>query len=170
MRSKVGVADVDIRRLDRNSHLAALVDVLHHAIGVAGDGSKQRRHEFDRMVSLQIGSVISQQGVGRRVRLVESVAGKLRHEIENLLDFFRREAALRRSLHKTLALRRHFLGLFLAHGTAQQISFSQGVARKFVGRLHHLFLIDEDAERLLQNFFQLRQLHIRFCAGRVCAQ
>ena len=65
-----------------------------------------------RMMRLQIRGVISQQRVRRRVRLVESVSGKLRHQIENLFDLLRRKAALRRPLHKALALRRHFLGFF----------------------------------------------------------
>ena len=37
MGSKVRIAHVDIGRLDRNPHLAALVDVLHHIIRAAGD-------------------------------------------------------------------------------------------------------------------------------------
>ncbi len=59
--------------------------------------------------------------------------------------------------HEALALLRHFLGLFLSHRAAQQIGLSQGVARERVGRLHHLFLIDEHAECFLQDLFQFGQ-------------
>ncbi len=157
VRRKVRIAHVNIGRFDRNPHLTAFVDVLHHVIRAARHRSEQRRHEIDWMVRLQICGVIRQQRVCRGVRFVESVSGKLRHQIKNLLNLLRRKSALRRSLHKALALLGHLLGILFAHRPPQQVGLSEGVAGKLVRRLHYLLLIDEDAQRLLQNLFQLRQ-------------
>ena len=100
--------------------------------------------------------MISQQRVCRRVRLIEPVSRKLCHQIENLLDLLRWKTTLHRSLHKALALLRHLLGVLLAHRAPQQVRFSEGIAGKLIRRLHHLLLIDKDAQRLLQNLLQLR--------------
>ena len=113
---------------------------------------------------LQIRGVIGEQRIGRRVRLVEAVPGKLRHQIEDLLDLLRRISVLHRALHKALALRRHFLGFLLAHGAPQQIGVAQRIAGEAVGDLHHLFLIDDHAQRLLKNLFQFRQFVFDFSA------
>ena len=61
-------------------------------------------------------------------------------------------------LDKAVALLGHLLGILLAHGAAQQIGFAQRVAGEHVGDLHHLLLVDDDAQRLLEQGFQLRQL------------
>ena len=77
----------------------------------------------------------------------------------------RRILSLRGAFDKALALLRHFLGFLLAHGAAQQIGFTQGVAGQAVGDLHHLFLIHDHAQRLLQDFLQLRQFVFDFLAA-----
>ena len=59
--------------------------------------------------------------------------------------------------HEALALLGHLRGVLLAHGAAQQIRFSERIAGDDVGDLHHLFLVDHDAERLAQNGLQFRQ-------------
>ena len=44
------------------------------------------------------------------------------------------------------------LGLdLLAHGAAQQVGAAQAVARHLLGDLHHLFLVDDDALRLVED-------------------
>ena len=73
--------------------------------------------------------------------------------------------ALRGAFDKALALLRHFLGLLLAHGAAEQIGFTQGVSGEAVGDLHHLFLIHDHAQRLLQNLLQFRQFVFDFLAA-----
>ena len=107
---------------------------------------------------LQIRRVIRQQRVCRRVRLIKPIPRKLRHQIEDLLDLLRRIPVPGRPLHKSFPLRRHLLGLFLPHRAPQQIRIAQRISRQPVRHLHHLLLIHDDAQRLLQNFLQLRQL------------
>src|SRR5260370_73425 len=142
---KVRLASVHWGGFDCNPHRRAFVDVLRHVIRAARHRSEQRRHEIDWMVRLQICGVIRQQRVCRGVRFVESVSGKLRHQIKNLLNLLRRKSALRCSLHKALALLGHLLGILFAHRPPQQVGLSEGEAGKLVRRLHYLLLIDEDA-------------------------
>jgi hypothetical protein len=157
MRREVSVAHVDVRRFDGDAHLAALVDVLNHVVGASRHRGEQRSHELYRIARLQIRGVVGQKCIRGRVRLVEAVAGKLGHEVEDLLDFLRRIAALYRAFDETLALLCHLLVLLLAHGAAQQVGFAEGVTCQAVGDLHHLFLVDDDAQSLLQYFLQLGQ-------------
>ena len=95
---------------------------------------------------------------------VEAVSSELGHEIKNLFDLLRRKLALRGAFDETLALLRHLLGFFLAHGAPQQVGFAEGVAGKTVGNLHHLFLIHDHAQGLLKNLFQFRQFVFDFLA------
>jgi hypothetical protein len=46
---------------------------------------------------------------------------------------------------------RHLLGDLLAHGAAQEVGAAERVARHDLRDLHHLFLVDDDALRLLQD-------------------
>ena len=108
-------------------------------------------------MSFQVGGLVGQQGVGSRVGFVEAVTGKLGHQFENLDGFLRVHFALAATGQEFLLLRRHFLGLFFAHGAAQDVSFAQAEARQTVGDLHHLFLIDDHAVGLFQGLLQLRQ-------------
>ena len=125
MRREVGVGNVDVRRFHRKSHLAAFIDVLDYIVGAACHRGQQSRHELDRVMGLQECGVVCQQRVSCGVRLVKSIAGKLRHQVENLFDFLRRKTALGGSSHESLPLLRHFFGLFFAHGPAQQIGFAE---------------------------------------------
>ena len=111
---------------------------------------------------LQIRRVVRQQGVSRRVRLVEPVARELRHQIENLFNLLLRKFPLSRTFDKALPLLRHFLGLFLTHGTTQQVGITQRIPRYPVRDLHHLLLIHDHAQRLFQNLLQFRQIVLNF--------
>ena len=71
---------------------------------------------------------------------------------------------------KRVALLGHLLGIFLAHGAAQQIGFAQGVAGEHVGYLHYLLLVDDDSQRLLQQGFQFGQLVATTFCGPTCAR
>src|SRR5262249_36215290 len=68
---------VDIGRQDADAHFAALIDVLDDFGGVTGFRGKQRGHEIDRIVRLEIGGNKREIGVGGGVRLIEAVAGEL---------------------------------------------------------------------------------------------
>ena len=126
---------------------------------------QQRGHELDRIVRLEIGRVIREQRVGGGVRLVEAVAGELLHQVEDACRLVLGMLVLRRALHEAVALLRHLVRVLLAHGAAQQVGLAERVAGEHVGDLHDLLLIDDDAERLVQDLFELRQLVLDLAAA-----
>ena len=75
---------VDVRRQDRHAELAALPEIHRELVGVRRFDRQQRRHEVPRVVRLQIRRLVGDPGVGRRVRLVEAVAGEELHQVEDL--------------------------------------------------------------------------------------
>ena len=66
-------------------------------------------------------------------------------------DFRLGDAALDAAAHEAIALGVHLRLDLLAHGAAQQVGLAQRIAGQDLGDLHHLFLVDDDAERLLQH-------------------
>ena len=83
--------------------------------------------------------------------LVETVVGEFGEKVENLIRPRFIEAAFDRAGDETIALRGH-LGLdLLAHGAAQNIRLAERKPGENLGNLHHLFLIDDDAEGLLED-------------------
>src|SRR3546814_13740600 len=60
------------------------------------------------------------------------------------------------ALHEPRPLGVHLRLNLLAHRAAQQIGFAKRIARQYLGGLHHLFLIDEDAVGLAQHRLQQR--------------
>ena len=88
--------------------------------------------------------------------LVEAVVGEALQQFENRIGLPALDAALDRAADEAVALRLHFLADLLAHGAAQQIGFAERIAGQHLRDLHHLFLIDDDAEGLAQDRFDLR--------------
>ena len=78
------LARVDVGRQDRDAELAALAEVHRQLVGVLRLDREQRRHEVPRVVRLEIRRLVREQRVGRRVRLVEAVAGEELHQVEDL--------------------------------------------------------------------------------------
>ena len=125
MRREVGIAEIDVRWLDRNSHFATFVDVLHDFVGAARLRGQQRGHELHGVVRLEISGLECEKRIRSGVRLVEAVSGKLLHQVEDFYDLLLREASLDRAFYETVALLGHFLRILLAHGAAQKISFAE---------------------------------------------
>ena len=61
-----------------------------------------------------------------------------------------------RAVDESLALRRHFFGIFFAHGAAQNIRVAHGVAAEHLRDLHDLFLINDHAVGIFQNRLEQR--------------
>ena len=78
------LALVDVRRQHRDAAFAALAEVERELVGVLRFDRQQRRGEVPRVVRLQIGRLVGEQRVRRRVRLREPVAGEVLHQVEDL--------------------------------------------------------------------------------------
>jgi len=73
---EIDVARIYVRGHHGDAHFPRFADIFHHLFGVAGFRCQQRGHEFDRVVRLEPGRLVGQQGVGAGMRLIEAVAGK----------------------------------------------------------------------------------------------
>ena len=109
-----------------------------------------------RVVRFQPGGLVGEQRIGGGVAFVETVAGELVDQIEQLTSLLRLDP--REFLtpgNEAGALRVHFLLVLLAHGAAQQIGITQRIAGQHLRGLHDLFLIDEYAVCFGENSLQL---------------
>ncbi|MNI49836.1 hypothetical protein D3C73_1044700 [compost metagenome] len=89
------------------------------------------------------------------MRLVEAVARELLHQVEQLDRQVRVVALFLGALLEQFAVLGHFLGLFLAHGAAQQVGAAQRIAPDDLRDQHHLFLVDDDPVGAFQRAFQI---------------
>ena len=114
-------------------------------VGVRHVERHRRGEELDRIVRLQIGGLVGDDRIGRRVALVEAVVGELRQQVEDEIGLRLADAALDGAGDEALALLVHLGADLLAHGAAQQVGFAERIAGKLLRDLHHLFLVDDDA-------------------------
>src|ERR1039458_10661330 len=93
------------------------------------------------------------------MRFVETVASELFHLVE---DFASRGLWMAQgcgSTHETVALLSHLFGILFAHRSAEQVGLSERIAGQDVGDLHHLFLINDHAQRLFENALDRSEEH-----------
>ncbi len=130
--------------------LAAIVLERNQPVRVVEVRGHNSGHERRWVMCLEVRSLVRKHSVRGRMRLVESVTGKLLHQVENACCCLLRNAAFRRPGHEYLALFRHFLRLLLTHCASQQVSTAQRVSGEHLRDLHHLFLVQNDAVGFLQ--------------------
>ena len=75
-RREVGLARVDVGRLDGDVQGARLREVRRAAIRVVLDARQQRGHVLDRMVRPQVARLVRDEPVARGVRAIERVTGE----------------------------------------------------------------------------------------------
>jgi len=141
-----------------NAEFAAFVEVLDHLGGLAffGFRGQQRSQKVNRVMGLEVGSLIGQVSVGSAVGFVEPVFGKLDDLVKNLFRLRLVEAVFPAALDEFFPRGPHHFFLFFAHGLAQHIGLGHGKPGQDGGDAHHLFLVDDDASGLFQNWLQLR--------------
>ena len=88
--------------------------------------------------------------------LVEAVVGELGEQVEDGVGSVLGDAILHRAFDEDRALLVHFGADLLAHRAAQEVGVAERVAGHHLRDLHHLFLVDDDAERLLEDRLQHR--------------
>ena len=120
-------------------------------VGVADIEGHRRRQELDGVVGLEVSGLVSDQGIGRGVGLVEAVAREFGDELENIFGARPVHTVGHGTFDEARLLRRHLLLDLLAHGAAQEIRFAEREARQLARDLHHLLLIDDDAVSLLED-------------------
>ena len=136
---------IDIRGQQRD--LEPFQIALEHGqlVGVAGIEDHRRAEEFLGEMGLQIGGLVGHQRVGRRVGLVEAVAGEGLDLGEDFQCLGFLDVVRSRAVDKGGLLLVHLGFELLTHGAAQQVGTAQRVPGQRLGCLHHLLLIDHDA-------------------------
>src|SRR5215469_148738 len=156
-RSEVEIAFVDVGRKDGNAHATGFVDVLDDLFGAAGFGGKKRSHKFDWIVCLEIGGLVCEKRISTGVGFIETVSGEFLHQVKDANRFLVRDFVLLAAGQEFSALSRHFLFLFLPHGSTEDIGFAKREAGQAVGNLHDLFLIEDDPVGFFEDVFELRE-------------
>ena len=161
---KYSGAFVYIRRQNLYSHLPAVHDILGDFSRIFNTGCHQSRHEFHRIIALQIRGLIRHDRVRCRMRLIERILRKVDHLIVDLIRHFlvnavgntAGHALLRISVDEIAALLLHHRSLLLRHGAAHQITPAKRITAELAYDLHNLLLIDNTSVGRLQDRLQLR--------------
>ena len=154
---------IDVRRKNFYSHLPAGINIFCHFSRIVNNRRHKRRHKFYRIVIFQICSLISDNRIGRRMRLVKCIFCKINHLIINLIGNLFTDSVCNTSrnpfrlisIYKVLALFLHHIALFLGHRTAHQVASSKCIPSQIPHNLHNLLLIHNTSIRRFQNRFQL---------------
>src|SRR5579872_1862698 len=159
---EVELATVHVGRQNTYPQPPTLYQRFAHALRVVDLGGKQTGHVLSREVGFEVRGLAGENGVRGRVSLVEGVSRELLNFIEYGGGGLTGGTALLCSLDKLIAVAGELFRLLLAHGTANQICLAHRVAGKNAGQLHNLFLVDDDAIRLLEDLPQgrMRVRHI----------
>ncbi len=155
-RRELVIRTINIGRPNIQFHAATFVDQGNNLVGVIHVGGQYRGHEFRRVMRLEPGCLVRHQRVGCRMRFVKTVAGKLLHQIEDVSGSRRLHLVGNRPVGENDALLFHLFRLLLAHRATQHIGFAETVSSQYLGYLHDLFLVQDDAVSGLQNDFQCR--------------
>ena len=127
--SKCAFCFVDIRRQNVDAKALAFLDVFGQFGQPVHHRSHQRGHELHREIKLQISGLVADDGISRRMRLVERVLRKVHHIVIDLIGNLLADAVFDTAgnrcffiaIHKALALCLHD-GIFLfRHGPPQDI-------------------------------------------------
>ena len=116
---EVDARAIDRWRLDADAKPLRFVAEFRELVGVALVERHRSSDEFDRVVRLEPGCLISDQRIRRRVALVEAVVGELCQQVEDFVGHCLRDLALDCSADKALSLRVHLSLDLLAHRAAQ---------------------------------------------------
>ena len=142
---------IDARRQHANSRFARLGCKHRELVRVAHIERHGRCKEFLAEVRLQIGRMIADESIGRRVRFVEAVSGELVDEFEDVFRFFFLHVFGDGALDEARLLLRHFGLVFFTHRAAEHVGLTERVAAHHLRDLNDLLLVDDDAVGFLQN-------------------
>ena len=83
---------------------------------------------------------------------IKAITRKLSHHTKEAFSNLWVTSQLTTSFHELLGHLGHFIGIFFRHRSTKQIGFSECKARKYLGNLHNLFLIEHDAISRLEDW------------------
>ena len=126
LRNKLQAALIDIGWKDGNAHPFAFTNKNRYFFRVVDFVAQQTRHEFHRVVCLEVRGLITDYAVGCAVALVEPITREFFEQIENGVRFlFRNLVCARAAFDEIFSLFRHLLLVFLAHGAPEKIGLRE---------------------------------------------
>ena len=160
---------VDVWRQHVDTVEAACRDVVNDFLGLTRVGGEHGGHVLAGIVGLEPGRLHNEDGISRRVRLVESIGGELKNVVPNLLGDLLLVAVGHRAVHPVV-VRGLFLAvgpvehrggqkldLLLCHGlTDARVRFAGREAAHLHRDLHNLFLVDHGAVGLAKDVVEAR--------------
>ncbi len=109
---------------------------------------------------LEVRRLVSHVSVSCSMALVKCVSAEREHGVPDLLDH-RLVVALVQALLEEFRLELcHLFRHLLSHDTADVVSATQRVATQNLGKLHHLFLVHDNAVRFAKHLFQVRMVAV----------
>ena len=150
------MALADVRRQDVDAHPPTFGDRGSHLLLVRAERRQDRSHVVDGVVGLEVGRLIRDEPVARRVRLVEPVPLERLEGLEHRVDGVRRHAAFGGLRDEFFLLRSQDRRLLLADRVAQRVRLGSGEATERDRGGHDVLLVDEDPVRLLEIWLQER--------------
>jgi len=151
------IALVNVRGQNLDPLIAAFGNILDDTLRGAHFAREKSGHELDGEMSLEVSCLKSNHGVGCAVRLVKAITSKGLHLVKDLFRLLFINAFICCPRDKPLTLLGHHLADFLPHGLPQVIRLGHGIVCKGTGNVHDLFLINNDAVRVFQDGFELRE-------------
>ncbi len=149
------LARVDIGWQHRDAGPPALHHVKDDLLGIADVRRQQGRHEFDRVVCLEVRGLGGDHGVGRAVGFIEPIAGEPLDHVENLATERLGQAMLDATGHEPVAILRHLLGQLLAHRLPEAVALRHGEPSQDIRYPDHLLLVERDPVRFLKDCLHL---------------
>ena len=115
------------------------------------DACQQRREVLDRVVRLQIRSLIGDQPVAECVALVKCVVSELFNNVEQLLAEGDAVASCFAPFLEFLTFGHHQIALLFTAGLPKVVGLGKRVASELLSDAHHALLIDHETEGVVEN-------------------
>ena len=145
------------RRIESDLHLAAVPDIVGGVLCIAGHAGHESRHEFHRVMCLEVGCLIRDHRVSRRMRFVERIRSESDHVLEYDLGrlcryavcdaacYLDRPVVSPLAVDEVLLFLEHDVHLLFTHGTSDKVGAPERVSAQIPYDLHYLLLIDQAA-------------------------
>ena len=150
------MVSVDVGRHHRDTQAAGVVNVLNQDIplvAVLDFAGEESGHKLGRIVGLQVGGLIADEGIGGAVALVETVTAEEGDESKDFAGGCLGHASLLSAGEEFGPALIDSLVLFLADGFDAGVGAGELDVAQAVENPHHLFLVDHDAIGLGEDFF-----------------
>ena len=152
--AEVCTAGVDIGTEHCDAQFGAFVDGFGDVFDLTGRGLEDGGHVRDGIVLLEVGGLVSQQAIERRVGDVEGIAREGDDELPELVCLGLRQAVFETAFFEARFFGGHRVALFFADGFEDDVGLTERITRDHLQELHDLLLVDDDAVGVFEDGFE----------------